>query len=100
MCSNPPGESVMIRLKVKEVAAAKGIGQGRLSRMADMDIKTIRRIYRDPYSDVSTYTLDRIAIVLGEDVRELLESVPGEPPEQKWTSVTSKRYDTEPPEKP
>jgi DNA-binding Xre family transcriptional regulator len=90
----------MIRLKIKEVAAAKGIGQGRLSRMADMDIKTIRRIYRDPYVDVSTYTLDRIATVLGVDVRELLESVPNEEsPESQWPSVTSKRYTPEPPEK-
>lgn len=88
----------MIRLKVKEVAAAKGISQTRLSRMADMDIKTVRRIYRDPYVDISTYTLDRIATVLGVDVRELLESVPGEPSEQKWPSVTSKRHTT--PEKP
>jgi len=65
----------MIRLKVKEVAAAKGIGQGKLARMADMDIKTVRRIYRDPYAEISTYTLDRLAKVLGVDVRELLESV-------------------------
>ena len=68
----------MIRLKVKEVAAAKGIGQGKLARMADMDIKTVRRIYRDPYAEISTYTLDRLATVLGVDVRELLESVPNE----------------------
>lgn len=75
----------MIRLKVKEVAAAKGIGQTKLSRMADMDIKTIRRIYRNPYAEVSTFTLDRLAKVLGVDVRELLESVPDEqiePPEK------------------
>lgn len=71
----------MIRLKVKEVAAAKGIGQTKLSRMADMDIKTIRRIYRNPYAEISTYTLDRLAKVLGVDVRELLESVPDEPTE-------------------
>lgn len=36
----------MIRLKVKEVATAKGIGQGKLQRLADMDIKTVKGILR------------------------------------------------------
>lgn len=65
----------MIRLRVKEVAKAKGMTQGRLQRKADMDIKTIRKIYRDPFTIVTTETLDKLAKALEVDVRELLESV-------------------------
>lgn len=68
----------MIRLKVKEVAAEKGIGQGKLSRLADIDIKTIRRIYQTPTLPISTETLDKIAKVLAVDASELLESIPDE----------------------
>ena len=66
----------MIRLKVKEVAAQQGISQGRLSRIADIDENTLKRIYRDPYAAVSTATLDKLASALSVDVRDLLESVP------------------------
>lgn len=66
----------MIRLRVKEVAREKGMTQGRLQRKADMDIKTIRKIYRDPFTIVTTETLDKLAKALEVDVRELLESVP------------------------
>lgn len=68
----------MIRLKVKEVAQEKGIGQGKLARLADMDIKTIRRIYQKPTLPVSTETLDKIAKVLAVDASALLESIPDE----------------------
>lgn len=46
--STQEGEMSMIRLRVKEIAQQKGIGQGKLQRLADMDIKTVRRIYRTP----------------------------------------------------
>lgn len=65
----------MIRLKVKEVAQEKGFTQGKLSRASDTDPKTISRIFRNPYTEVTTTTLDRIALALDVDVRELLESV-------------------------
>ena len=66
----------MIRLKVKEVAEAKHIGQRKLLMLSGVDIKNIQKIYRDPYRVVNTETLDKIARVLNVDVRELLESVP------------------------
>jgi DNA-binding Xre family transcriptional regulator len=68
----------MVRLRVKEVAQQKGISQGKLSRSADVDIKTLQKIYRNPASIVTTETLDRLAKALEVDVRELLESVPDE----------------------
>ncbi len=66
----------MIRLKVKEVAQAKGFSQGKLSRIADVDTNTLKRVYNQPYQSVTTFTLDKLAMALGVDVRELLESVP------------------------
>lgn len=66
----------MIRLKVKEVAEAKHIGQRKLLMLSGVDIKNIQKIYRDPYRVVNTETRDKIARVLNVDVRELPESVP------------------------
>ena len=71
----------MIRLKVKEVATAKGIGQGKLQRLADMDIKTVRRIYRDPYTIITTETLWKLAKALDVDPRELIDAIPDDPPQ-------------------
>lgn len=75
----------MIRLKVKELAKAQGIGQGKLARLADTDVKTVKRIYRNPYAEISTFTLDKFAKALGVDASKLIESVPDDqapPPEQ------------------
>lgn len=66
----------MIRLRVKEVAKEKGIGQGKLARMSDIDVKTMQKIFKYPTSIVTTETLDRIAKALGVDASELIESVP------------------------
>ena len=68
----------MIRLKVKEIAEQKGMSQGSLSRLANIDIRTLRKMYRNPTGVVvNTETLDRLAMALKVDVSELLESVPG-----------------------
>lgn len=69
----------MFRLKVREIAEARGISQSRLSRLADVDPKSIRRIYRDPHVSLSLYILDRIAQALQVDISELVESVPDDP---------------------
>lgn len=65
----------MIRLKVKEMAKEKGMGMGKLSRMADLSYRTVKLIYSDPYREVTTTTLDKIATALGVRVEELLETV-------------------------
>lgn len=68
----------MIRLKVKEIAVAKGISQRKLSIRSEVDIKTIQKIYRYPTSIVTTETLDKLANVLGVDASELIESIPNQ----------------------
>jgi DNA-binding Xre family transcriptional regulator len=65
----------VIRLKIKEVAEAKGISQGKLSRKADIDVKTIRRIYRNPVEIITTETLDKLATALEVNVCELIEQI-------------------------
>ena len=68
----------MIRLRVKEVAQEKGFSQGRLSRVANIDENTLKRIYRDPYAIITTETLAKLAKALGVSSAELIEDVPEE----------------------
>jgi DNA-binding Xre family transcriptional regulator len=69
----------MIRLKVKEVARQRGISQGKLSRLSDVDLTTLQRIYKNPTAaNVTVFTLDKLARALGVDASELIESVPDE----------------------
>ena len=65
----------MIKLKLKEVAEQKKMSMRKLVKESGIAYNTLRTIYRDPYQQVNTDTLDRLAIALGVDVRELLESV-------------------------
>src|SRR2546426_4116519 len=70
------GQRNMRRLRVKEVAQAKGITMARLQRAADINLKTIQAIWHDPQHNASLNTLDKIAKVLGVPVNELIEDVP------------------------
>lgn len=65
-----------IRLKVKEVAQAKGISMGRLSHLAFMSLNTIRSIYQNPYRTINTDTLIRLADALEVPVFDLMEVLP------------------------
>ena len=66
----------MIRLRVKEIAQARGISQGKLSRMSDVDDNTIKRIYRNPTAIVSTETINKLAKALEVSTMELMEDIP------------------------
>jgi len=72
----------MVRLRVKEVAAQQGLSMARLARRADIDYKTVQRIFHDPYREVTTTTLDKLAGALGVPVTDLLESVDKKQEEQ------------------
>ena len=63
----------MVRLKVKEVAEAKGINMAKLSRMADVSYNTTQSLYHNPEHDVSIIILDRIAEALGVSICDLIE---------------------------
>lgn len=69
----------MYRLKVKEIAEQQGLSQNKLSHLAIVDIKVIRRIYRNPQESVTLPVLDRLAMALKVDISDLIESVvPGD----------------------
>jgi len=68
----------MIRLRIKEIAEAKGFNQSSLSHAADIHFTTIKRIFRDPYKEVTTTTLDKIAQALGVSICDLIEELPAE----------------------
>lgn len=71
----------MIRLKVKQIAQAKGISQTRLGQLALLDVGRVRKIWRngDMYSaNLTLQVLDRLAKALQVDASELIESVPDE----------------------
>ena len=68
----------MVRFRVKELAEAKGLSMNRLSRMADVNIKTVKRIYDDPTYSPTVNTLERFAKALGVPTGSLIEDVPEE----------------------
>jgi len=67
----------MIRLRVKEVAQEKGYSLGKLSRASDVAYNTVKAIYRNPYKEVTTTTLNKLAAALGVPASELIEDEPG-----------------------
>lgn len=69
---------MIVRLKVKDVALRKGISQRKLSMRSGVDINAVRRIFHDPFANVTTETLGKLATALDVDVSELVESVPEE----------------------
>jgi transcriptional regulator with XRE-family HTH domain len=79
----------MRRLRVKEVAQARGFSMARLQRAADINLKTIQVIWHNPQHDASLNTLDKIAKALGVPVTELIEDVPENlsPPTKKTKKV-------------
>ncbi|HEU0003082.1 MAG TPA: helix-turn-helix transcriptional regulator [Ktedonobacteraceae bacterium] len=68
----------MLRLRIKELAEERGISQSKLSRMSDVHITTIRRLYSNPFGGVNILTLEKIAQALGVEISDLTEKVPDE----------------------
>ncbi len=69
----------MRRLRVKEVAQAKGFTMARLERTAGINMKTLQSIWHNPQHNASFKTLDKIAKALGVPVTDLIEDVPDNP---------------------
>jgi transcriptional regulator with XRE-family HTH domain len=66
----------MRRLKVKELAEERGITQSKLMRMADLNMKTVQGLYREPYRiGVGYLTLEKVAKALNVSIDELFEEV-------------------------
>lgn len=65
----------MLKLRVKEVAIAKGFNQSSLNRASDVPLDTIRRIWRNPYYEVRLSAINKIASALGVSAKDLFEEV-------------------------
>jgi len=66
----------MVRLRVKQVAKEKGMSMGKLSRTADLDYNTVKRLYDDEHYSPSIDTLYKVSKALGVKVDDLIEEVP------------------------
>lgn len=66
----------MRRLRVKELAEQRGITQSKLMRIADLNMKTVQGLYREPYRiNVAYLTLEKVAKALDVSIDELFEEV-------------------------
>jgi DNA-binding Xre family transcriptional regulator len=66
----------MRRLRIKELAEQRGMTQSKLMRMADLNMKTVQGLYREPYRiNVAYLTLEKIAKALDVTIDELFEEV-------------------------
>jgi DNA-binding Xre family transcriptional regulator len=65
-----------LRLRVKEVAKARSVSMTRLHITSEVAYSTIRRVFRDPYVEVTTTTINRLARALDVAPTSLLEDAP------------------------
>jgi transcriptional regulator with XRE-family HTH domain len=72
------GATVKLRLRVKEIAEQRGMSMGKLERLADLSHPTIRDIFRNPYKEVTSTTLAKLATALSVPVSDLFEEVADE----------------------
>ncbi len=63
---------------MKEISVQKGFSMGKLERIADVSHPTVRDIFRDPYEEVTTTTLTKLATALGVPVSDHFEEVSDE----------------------
>ena len=63
----------MVRLRVREIAEEKGVSMNRLSRLSDVSLRTVRKMYRDPYYSATTTTLEKLANALQVKVTHLID---------------------------
>jgi len=64
---------IVLRLRVKEEAQARGFTIARLERAAVLDIKTVRAIWHNPRHNASFETLEKVARALEIPAIQLLE---------------------------
>ncbi|GER84966.1 hypothetical protein KTAU_36020 [Thermogemmatispora aurantia] len=69
----------MIRLRVKEIAEEKQISISQLAKLADVDYKTVRKIFRDPQVVIDLFTLDKLCWALEVTPAELIYYEPTPP---------------------
>lgn len=63
---------MIFKLRIEEVATNKRMSMTRLSRLADVNYKTVQSVYNDPYRDVAYSTLWKMARALGVSIDDLV----------------------------
>jgi len=63
----------MARLRIREVAEAKGYSMGLLQRRANVALKVIQNVWRNPRHDISFSTLLKLAAALEVRVTQLID---------------------------
>jgi transcriptional regulator with XRE-family HTH domain len=71
-------ELMRLRLRVKEVAKERGLSMTKLHIKSEVAYSTVRRLFRDPFAEVTTTTINRLANALGVPPTQLLEDVTDE----------------------
>jgi transcriptional regulator with XRE-family HTH domain len=71
-----------VRVRLKEVAEEQGMSMTKLSHRSEVAYGTIRRLFRDPFAEVTVSTLARLAEVLGVPTCDLLEDTEQAPPHE------------------
>jgi len=64
----------MTRLRIKAVAKARGFTISSLARRADVNYRTVQRLWNEPGCDVGLKTLEKVASALGVSVKALIEN--------------------------
>ncbi|HEY4036266.1 MAG TPA: helix-turn-helix transcriptional regulator [Ktedonobacteraceae bacterium] len=77
----------MIRLRLREVAEAKGMSRTKLSRLADINYKTVNRLWKDPYREFTSTSLSQLARALGVPVTDLIEEVPDDAAREEMEAI-------------
>ena len=80
----------MLRLRVKEVAKAKGMSMNKLSQRSEVSYNIVKAIYRNPYKEVTLHTINRLAATLAVPATELLEDVTAEQAQKETQEIWSK----------
>lgn len=69
----------MFRLRVKEVAEARGVNKSQLSRRADLGLTTVNELWDGTREDARMSTLAAIAKALGVKISDLYEEIEAPP---------------------
>ena len=70
----------MLRLRVKEVAEARGFNQSSLARESGIGFSTVKRLFRDPYRETSMNVFEKVAKALDVSIHDLIEELPDDTP--------------------
>ena len=62
-----------VRLRIKEAAEEKNVSVYKLHMRSEIALSSIKRLYREPYTEVKVGTLARIADVLDVPIAQLFE---------------------------